>query len=151
MKKIYRANESLAFTGLLIFGICGLAFMLISISEGTFYKALWVHFIYFSLLTLYYVGAKWGTYISICGEKIYGSAFFLRSSETNLKAVTAIEDTPMFGGQLTQIQMQIVKNGKYKRRGLTTVESLTKEDFKDLISEIKKINPDIIIPESLLK
>lgn len=151
MKK-YRASDSLAFTGALIFGICGFVFVLVSISEGTFYKALWVHAIYFSLVVLYYFGAKFGTYITVTSEKIRGTVFFLPGKITYIEKIVSLEEEANFGGQINQIFMNVrLANEREVRRGLTSKEMLSKEDLSDFISEIKRLNPSIIIPKSLLK
>ncbi|MCU0678636.1 MAG: hypothetical protein MUF19_03600 [Candidatus Pacebacteria bacterium] len=148
--KVYRADSSLAFTGALIFGICGIVFILVSISEGTFYNALWVHGIYFSLVVMYYIGAKYGVFVIVSPTKIKGYAFFIPGVSTEPKNIIALEEVATFGGQVTHIQM-IVSEKKLKKRGLISKETISAKGLNDLISELQKINPKIIVPPSLLK
>jgi hypothetical protein len=95
---------------------------------------------------------KYGTYITITNAKLQGTVFFVPFKKTDIKDVYELKEEANFGGLINQVLMLVLlPNGKTMKRGLTSKEMLSKEDFNDLIIEIQKINPSVIIPPSLLK
>lgn len=154
VKRFYAAPE-LANT-VWIFFICGIGYIFVAWDAGTLgdFKVQLILLTFFVLTGLFWVGAKCGTYIEVDIEKkiVGGKVHFIPGKEIFLSDVVELEISGSFAGAITQIYMICKhKNGKLVERGLTSKQMLTKQDLKELILTIHQINPNIKIPEELLK
>ena len=107
------------------FSLCGLGYVLISLSEGTFISSLPIFVGYFGIVILVYVSYGKGTYIAVDAAKklVQGKAFFIFGHSTNINDIIKIDIRSTFGGVMTEVFMTCQKNnGLSFERGLTTVQ-----------------------------
>ena len=136
--------------------LCGIGYIFVAWDAGTLggFKVQLILLTFFVLTGLFWVGAKYGTYTEIDMEKkrLRGKGFFISGKGVYLSDVVELEVPGSFAGAITQVYMICKdKNGKLVERGLGSMEMFAKQDLKDLILTIHQINPDIKIPEELLR
>jgi hypothetical protein len=151
MKKKFYATPDLGFTAVMIFGVCGLGYLLLSWSAGTL-GGLWSFFVlYFLSLSVFWVAANKGTFVTIDDKEICGRVLYLFGGKTSISSIVSLKKVGSFGGAITQIYMMCRReDGSIEERGLTSKEMLKKEDLKELIEIIRIANPSISIPSDLL-
>lgn len=103
------------------------------------------------LLGMLWFATSRGTYITVEDGKVYGTVLFIKGKVISLSNVESLATRGTFGGLMRYIRMKCRENGKIVERGLITEGVLTKNDFRKLIEAIRSANPNIDIPEELLK
>ncbi|MFZ1987608.1 MAG: hypothetical protein WAV21_01065 [Minisyncoccia bacterium] len=150
MEKRFYATPDLAFTSVLLFGICGLGYILISLTTGTFLKIIVPAIIFFVFLGFLWIALTKGTYIAVDEHKVKGRVVFLFGRTSLLSKIEALKKRDSLGGLVTNIDLVYKDKGnKLTERGLTSKEMLKKEDLTELIQLLKSKNPNIEIPSNL--
>jgi hypothetical protein len=152
IKRFYSRKDLMSTIWIFIFGI----FLMLTpaIASGSWDRIINFLLIVTPLLIIFWAGAKYGTYTEIDMEKkkVRGRLFFIIGGTISLSRVISLEKNGTYGGVITQISMIYLDDkNKKKEAGLTSVEGLEKQDLKDLISTIHQVNPEIKIPEELLR
>lgn len=152
MKKKFLPGAALANSVLAVFGGGGVLYLLISFSEGTIVEYYQFFAVYFGIVLGLYYGARYGVSILVTPEYVVGQVLFIRGIKTPLKEIVALEEAKTFGGIITQVQMILEKpDGQRIRRGLSSKELFPRDIFRELVLEIKKQRPGILVPEGLLE
>lgn len=152
IKRYYAAPEVANTVWLFIVG--WLLIAVPAMMAGEWERVINVMIIVLIITYLIWLGAKYGTYIAIDEEKkiVGGKVHFIPGKGVFLPDVVELEVQGSFAGTITQIFMICKdKNGKLIERGLGSKEMFTKKDLKELIKTIHQVNPNIKIPEELLK
>ncbi|KKU49589.1 MAG: hypothetical protein A3A28_02910 [Candidatus Sungbacteria bacterium RIFCSPLOWO2_01_FULL_47_32] len=98
-------------------------------------------------------GLSRGSYITIDENKnLYGTVLFIRCRKTPLVEVSTLGTRGQFMGGMTGITLTFRnKKGQLETRGLVSKTALEKKDLMQLIAAIRMANPNIKIPEEILK
>jgi hypothetical protein len=118
----------------------------VSLLKGTFSQIYPLLIFLFALIALLWVAFAHGTYLTIDNGTLSGTVFFCRTRSTPILSIVSIRSTPIFGGIMHQITMQIhALDAHPTTRGVTTVEALSRETLSQLLLTLTSINPKIAL------
>jgi hypothetical protein len=150
--KIFLADQEAGKFVAVFFALCGLLYLLVSLSEGTFIKSMPLFTVYYGLVICVYLCLNKGTYITINQKNntIQGTAFFIGGHITKINDILKIGTRFSFGGIMKEAYMTINNpTGGLLERGLTTVQMYKKRDFTELITTIHSLNSNIELSSDL--
>ena len=142
---VYAAIGSFAFGALL---------MLVPLIVDASFGKLAVSIVIIGILLMgLWSGLTRGSYITIDeNNNLYGTVLFMRGRTTQLSEVTALATRGQFMGGMTGVTLTFRdKDSALKTRGVVSKSALKREDLKKLIEAIRAANPNIKIPEEVLK
>lgn len=149
MVKKFHATPDLAFTTILVFGVCGIAYILVGLTMGTVGRLLPFAIPYFGLLLLIWYGTVRGTYALIDTSKdlLQASRFFIRTS-LSLNTIKSIQENDTFGGIITEVRVLYTnRKGKQRMTRIMSKQAFKKGDYESFIQFLHAANSKINLPK----
>jgi hypothetical protein len=152
MQTKFFLDRSIGNWSAIIFLICVSLMAGAAALTGRFFVTLHITALMYATVFLIWYALIYGIFVTIEGESLRVTRFFLRGKLTPLSDVISIQKRDIFAGFMTEVYMKVREpDGTFYEQGLLNKPGLSESEYKRLFDAILTINPNIEIDHNLLR